>query len=124
MVAETEQQLRMLHDKVALERSQGLDVEILTAAELRRRAPYLGEQVLGASHCPDEGMANALTAVIALADGARKAGAQFKFHTRVTHIAQGGEGWRVETNQGSLRCERVVIAAGSSSGEIAATAMS
>jgi glycine/D-amino acid oxidase-like deaminating enzyme len=121
MVAETEQQLRMLHDKVALERSQGLEVEILTAAELRRRAPYLGEQVLGASHCPDEGMANALTAVIALADGARKAGAQYKFHTRVTHIAQAGEGWRVETNQGSLQCERVVIAAGLGSGEIAAT---
>jgi glycine/D-amino acid oxidase-like deaminating enzyme len=122
MVAETEQQLDMLHDKVALERSQGLNVEMLAAAELSRRATYLGQHVLGASHCPDEGMANALTAVIALADGARKAGAQFRFHTRVTRIAESGQGWRVETDRGSLHCERAVIAAGSDSAEIAATA--
>jgi glycine/D-amino acid oxidase-like deaminating enzyme len=122
MVAETDRQMHILDEKVALERSHGLSVEMFGAAELRRRAPYLAGHLLGASYCADEGMANALTAVTALADGARKAGARFMLHARVERIEQSAEGWRVETSAGSVRCERVVIAAGSSSAEIAATA--
>ena len=122
MVAETEQQMRILHEKVALERLHGLNIEMLGAPELGRRAPYLAGHVLGASHCPGEGMANALTAVTALAEGARNAGAQFRLHARVEQIVASTAGWRVETSAGPIPCERVVIAAGSSSGDIAATA--
>jgi len=122
MVAETEAQMRLLEDKVALERSQGLDVEMIASAPLQALAPYLSPRILGASRCPDEGMANALTAVTALADGARKAGARFMLNVRVDRLEPSGNGWRVETSAGAIGCERVVIAAGSSSGEIAATA--
>ena len=41
MVAEDERQLRILERKAAVERAQGLPVEILSAADLRRIAPYL-----------------------------------------------------------------------------------
>lgn len=122
MVAETERQMQLLHDKVALERSQGLNVEMIGGAELRRRAPYLAPHLLGASFCPDEGMANALAAVTALADGARVAGAQFMLHARVERIEAAGRGWRVETSSGAVPCERVVIAAGAGSAGITATA--
>jgi glycine/D-amino acid oxidase-like deaminating enzyme len=60
---ETDGQMQVLHQKVELERSQGLNVEHDRQRELRRRAPYLAPHLLGASFCPDEGMANALTAV-------------------------------------------------------------
>lgn len=122
MVAETERQMQLLHDKVALERSQGLNVAMIDSAELQRRAPYLAPHLLGASYCPDEGMANALNAVTALADGAKAAGARFKLNARVERLEQTARGWRVDTIAGPVHCERVVIAAGSGSGAIAATA--
>jgi glycine/D-amino acid oxidase-like deaminating enzyme len=122
MVAETDHQMEILDEKVALERSHGLPVELLGAAELRRRAPYVASHLVGASHCAGEGMANALTAVTAFADGAREAGARFITRARVARVRQEDDGWRVETTAGAIDCRRVVIAAGSASGTIAATA--
>jgi len=121
MVAETDGQMQVLHQKVELERSHGLNVSMIDSGELRRRAPYLAPHLLGASFCPDEGMANALTAVAALADGARNAGARFMLNARVERIEPTASGWRVDTIAGSVRCDRVVIAAGWSSDAIAAT---
>ncbi len=121
MVAETDPQMQILQHKVALEQSHGLNVEMVGSTELHRRAPYLSEHIKGASHCPDEGMANALLAVTALAGGARNAGARFMTRTKVLRIEAAHEGWQVDTRAGTIRCERVVIAAGWSSGEIAAT---
>jgi glycine/D-amino acid oxidase-like deaminating enzyme len=105
-----------------LEQANGLPIEILDGAELRRLAPYIADHVLGASFCPDEGMANALLAVTGLADGARRAGACFVLNARVERIEPQAEGWRVDTRRGHIRCRRVVIAAGSSAGDVAAMA--
>lgn len=122
MVAETERQMQLLHEKVALERAHGLDVEMIDAAALQRRAPYLAPHLLGASFCPGEGMANALNAVTALADGAQAAGARFMPNARVEGMEPTASGWRVDTIAGPVHAERVVIAAGSGSAAIAATA--
>jgi glycine/D-amino acid oxidase-like deaminating enzyme len=122
MVAETDNQMRVLHEKVALERAHGLSVEMLGVDDLRRLAPYIAEHVMGASYCPDEGMANALLAVIGLADGARASGACFILNAEVRRVEQLAGGWRISTPRGHIRCLRLVIAAGSSAGEIAAMA--
>ncbi len=47
MVAEDERQLRILERKAAVERAQGLPVEILSATDLRRIAPYLAPDLVG-----------------------------------------------------------------------------
>jgi len=122
MVAETDHQLRILHEKVVLERAHGLAVEMIDGAELRQLAPYIAGGVLGASICPGEGMANALLAVSGLADGARKAGARFMVNARVEGMESHSGGWRVDTTRGTIRGRCAVIAAGSSSGEVAAMA--
>ncbi len=122
MVAETDAQLAVLRDKVALERAHGLPVEMIGPAELRRLAPYIVPHALGASFCPDEGMANALLAVVELADRARRGGACFVLNAPVERIARDAGGWRVDTRRGPLSCRRVVIAAGAASGAIAALA--
>lgn len=67
-------------------------------------------------------MANALLAVIALADGARRAGARFLLDTSVTNLRAESGGWQVDTPRGRIRCKRVVVAAGSSSAAVAALA--
>lgn len=122
MVAETEHQMRLLHDKVRLERAHGLQIEMVDGAQLRRLAPYIAGHVLGASFCRDEGMANPLLAVTALADAARSGGARVVLNARVTALESLGNSWRVETTAGSVIARRVVIAAGSSSGDVAAMA--
>src|SRR5262249_1382666 len=76
MGAETAEQMRVLEEKVALEREHGLTTEMIDGAQLRAIAPYVADHVLGASYCPDEGVANALAAVAGLAEGARAAGAR------------------------------------------------
>ena len=122
MVAETDRQMQMLHEKVALERMHGLPIEMVEGAALHGLAPYIAGHLLGASYCPGEGMANALLAVTALADGARAFGARFVFNARVEGLEQYAGGWSIATSRGRIRCGRVAIAAGSASGEIAAMA--
>ena len=122
MVAETERQLETLREKVALERAHGLAIDIVGPAELRKLAPYLSDTAIGASYCPDEGMANALLAVVGLADGARRSGARFYTSTRVDSLTPRAGGWQVGTSRGSILCQRVVIAAGSRAAEVATLA--
>lgn len=122
MVAETEMQMDALLAKVAMERAHGLAVEMLDAAQLRSFAPYIAPHLLGGAYCAEEGMANALLAVLALADGARRAGARFLLDTSVTNLRAESGGWQVDTPRGRIRCKRVVVAAGSSSAAVAALA--
>ena len=58
MVAETPEELQLLHDKQAIEAEAGLETHVLEGEELRRFAPYLAADLLGATYCPDEGHAN------------------------------------------------------------------
>ena len=122
MVAENEHQVTLLREKVALERAHGLSVEMVDGTGLRRLAPYIAPHVLAASYCPDEGMANALLAVVGLANGARAAGARMMLDAAVEGITPDAAGWCVHTPRGRIRCRRLVIAAGSSSAALAALA--
>lgn len=122
MVAETPKQMQSLENKVALERENGLDVCMWNRKELQRCAPYLADHLVGGSFCPGEGMANALTAVTAMADVARDAGTRFIFNDRVQTLQERGNGWRLVTRNATIDCERVVIAGGSTSATIAAMA--
>ena len=49
MVAETPQELQLLHDKQELERDAGLETHVLEGGELRGFAPYLADDLLGAT---------------------------------------------------------------------------
>jgi glycine/D-amino acid oxidase-like deaminating enzyme len=122
MVAETDQQIRALQTKIGLERANGLDVELLDAAELRELAPYLGEGFLGAAFCKTEGMANSLAAVSAFVDAATYQGARFFAGRTVNHLAPTENGWCVGTDSGAIRCRALIIAAGCWSDDIAAMA--
>ena len=120
MVAESEPQLRRLQEKVNLERAHGLAIEMIGRAQLLRLAPYVADHVLGAAYCPGEGMANALLAVAGLADAAHRLGTRFVLNAQVTNLASESGHWHVDTHLGRIRARRVVIAAGSSSSNLAA----
>ena len=112
MVAETERELGFLRAKVALERSYGIDAELIDAATLRAMAPALSDRFLGAEFCPMEGKINPLTATYAVAAGARAAGARYLAGADVTALRRDATGFLAQTSAGGIRAGRVVIAAG------------
>jgi sarcosine oxidase, subunit beta len=116
MVAETEEQLRLLHDKQRIEEAAGLETHVLEGNELRRVAPYLAQTVIGATSCPLEGHVNPLVAVPLLARRAAERGALIRTHAEVTGIEPqglaGGAPFRVSTAAGTIVARRLVNAAG------------
>jgi len=126
MVAETEAQLRLLHEKRVIEEEAGLEIEIFEGEELRTFAPYLAPDLTGASFCPQEGHADPALAAPLFALRAVEAGASIRTHAEVTAIEVdpdgGAQRFAVTTDAGPIRAHRVVNAAGAWANEIAALA--
>ncbi len=124
MVAETAEELGVLVAKQRIEETAGLETEVLTGARLRSFAPYLAEDLSGASYCAREGHANPLLAAPAFAARAIEAGARIRTHAPVTGIEQhegpGAHRFTLATAAGPLHAHRVVNAAGAWAGEVAA----
>jgi glycine/D-amino acid oxidase-like deaminating enzyme len=120
LVAETEEQMRQIARKAALERAAGLEIELLSASDLRRIAPYLSERMIGAAYCAQEGKANPLKATPAFATAARRHGARILANCEVTALGAEGNGYRAETNTGPIGAARVVNAGGADAGRISA----
>jgi glycine/D-amino acid oxidase-like deaminating enzyme len=121
MVAETPQELQILHDKHLIEEEAGLETHVLEGDELRRFAPYLAEDLLGASFCPQEGHANPFFATPLFALRAAERGAVVRTHTAATAVsAAPGGGFDVDTTAGRVRAARVVNVAGAWANDVAA----
>jgi len=118
MVAETPEELRLLHEKHAIEEEAGLETHVLEGDELRRFAPYLADDLLGATYCPAEGHANPFLAAPLFALRAAERGATIRTGVAVTAVEPG---FVVRTGAGDVRARRVVNAAGAWAAELAAT---
>lgn len=97
MLAETRRQAALLEAKSELERSWGLDVQVLSGDDVRRLAPYLSPRVVAAAYCPLEGKANTRTAGPILARAALARGARIHPLTEVTAIEPAAGRWRIRT---------------------------
>ena len=117
MVAETPEELQILHDKHLIEEEAGLETHVLEGDELRQFAPYLADDLLGASFCPQEGHANPFLATPLFALRAVELGAVLRTHVEVTGVTPG---FIVETTAGRIHANRVVNACGAWANELAA----
>ncbi|MDR6101708.1 glycine/D-amino acid oxidase-like deaminating enzyme [Agrobacterium larrymoorei] len=120
MVAETDEHLRFLKEKVAVEQKAGIECRIVDQGELRQIEPALSRQFVGAAYCPQEGKINPLIATEHVLKAAREAGARIIDNCEVTSITPVVGGFGVETNRGRIRAGRVVNAAGAFSARIGA----
>jgi len=100
----------------------GLPMEIVSAEEARELFPPMStEGVLAAAFIPDDGYLDPSQLTFALAEGARRLGAQIEIRTRVTGIdTSDGRVVAVETDRGRVECDVVVNAAGMYAPEVAA----
>ena len=99
---------------VALQRSMGIDVEWLGAEDAERLAPGLkAEDVLGATFCQRDGIADPNGVTMGFAKAAQAAGATVERGTEVTGIrVDAGRVAAVDTTRGTIETRVVVNAAG------------
>ena len=103
-------------------RAQGLDLQLLSPAELLARHPFVTtNDILAGLYDPYDGDIDPAQLTQALAKGARDAGAQIVRNARVTAIERVSSGeWRLHTTRGVIQAESVINAAGYRGGEVAA----
>jgi sarcosine oxidase, subunit beta len=118
LVAATEEQMRDVERKAAIDRAFGVEVELLSRRDLQRVAPYVSEQMVGGLLCRYEGKANPLLAAPAFARAAAERGARLLTRTEVHAIDRTSSGFRVATSGGAIECGRIVDCAGAEVGRV------
>ena len=93
---------------------QGVQVTTLSIDQLSEQWPLLvTDGILEAIHFPNDGQTNPIDTTMALAKGARMAGAQIFENTEVLRvIVENGKAVGIETEQGELRADNVVNCTG------------
>lgn len=120
MVAETPDSYEFLARKCEREKRLGLTVEMLGRAALQRIAPYLGDAVIGAEFCAEEGKLNPLLANQAIRRALLARGGTIMPEARVTRLEQAAPGWLLHGDFGTIRADRVMVAAGAGTGALLA----
>ena len=113
-IATTPQRLKELHRRTAWLQAYGYEAEVVSPERAAELHPVLDPtKILGAIHCPSDGIAKAVRAVEALQKIAESRGAVFKDRHEVLSIEQeGGKVIGVTTDQGFFPAEIVVSCAG------------
>jgi glycine/D-amino acid oxidase-like deaminating enzyme len=93
---------------------------MLGREELRRIAPYLGEAVIGAEFCAEEGKLNPLLANQAIRRALLARGGGLLAEARVARLEREGSGWMLHGAFGAIRAGRVLVAAGAGTGALLA----
>ena len=102
------------HQVTGIGRAIGFHSEVIGVDKLLELNPFVNpEGVLAAIWTRDDGHIDPAGVANAFAKGARNAGASIVQNNRVTGIKRAPDGdWVVQTEQGEVRCEHVVNAAG------------
>lgn len=114
MLAATPERFDWMKSLLAKGKYAGGEATLISAEEAHRMMPLLDpKQFVGAVFDPHEGHLDPYGTTHAYAKSAKKNGAEIYLHTKVEDIVQLEDGtWRVITDQGEIRAEHVVNAAG------------
>jgi 4-methylaminobutanoate oxidase (formaldehyde-forming) len=113
-IALTEGRLEELMRGASMAKSFGLDVQVISTAEIKERLPHYNmENVKGGVFLPKDGQVNPIDVTQALAQGARSRGGKVFENVKVTKIlTKNGSAYGVETADGTILADKVVVASG------------
>jgi glycine cleavage system T protein len=119
-LASSEERMEELARQAGWAKTFGLPLELVSAEEAKRLFPPITtDGVLGAAYLPTDGYIDPSQLTFALAEGARRGGAEIRTNTRVTGIhVERGRVKAVETDGGRIETETVVNAGGMFAAEI------
>ena len=120
-IATNPDRLTHIRRQAALARAFGLQVEEIDASEVQRFWPMANcDDVIGAVYSPDDGRVNPSDFCQALVKGARASGARIYENTAVTGFVKSGDRIAgVETSNGTIQADTVIVCGGLWSREIA-----
>jgi 4-methylaminobutanoate oxidase (formaldehyde-forming) len=119
-LASSQERMEELARQAGWAKTFGLPLELVSADEAQRLFPPMStDGVLGAAYLPTDGYIDPSQLTQALAEGARRRGAEIYTNTRVTEITvERGRVRGVVTDKGEIETEIVVNAGGIFAGEI------
>ena len=119
-LASSQERMEELARQAGWAKTFGLPLQLVSAADAQGLFPPMStEGVLGAGYLPTDGYIDPSQLTFALAEGARRRGAEIYTNTRVTAIAvDRNRVTGVVTDQGEIQAEIVVDAGGIFAGEI------
>jgi len=119
MVAETDDEMKLLEEKSEIEQAQGLTVELLEKKDTHKLAPYLSDKVRAALFCPYEGHCNPRLLTPAYARNAEANKVEILTNKNVTGLDKKEGKWQIDftnnqisKNGDSVIAETVLNAAG------------
>ncbi len=123
-LASSEERMEELARQAGWAKTFGLPLELISAQEAERLFPPMSaDGVRGAAYLPTDGYIDPSQLTFALAEGARRGGAEIETNTRVTGIeAERDRVQAVETDRGRIETEIVVNAGGMFAAELGAMA--
>lgn len=123
-VAKSPERLEELHRGASMGKTFGLAVDLLSPGEIKERWPLLEVgDIVGGIFLPKDGQTNPIDTTQALAKGAKQRGARILENTRVLRIlVEKGRAVGVDTEQGEIRADTVVLCGGMWSHGLAADA--
>jgi len=119
-LASSEERMEEIARQAGWAKTFGLPLELISPAEAEALFPPMStDGVLGAAYLPTDGYVDPSQLTFALAEGARRRGAEIEQRTRVTGIrVRRGRVEAVETDRGEIETEIVVDAGGMYAREI------
>ena len=119
-VALTDGRLEELVRGASMAKNFGLDVQVISTGEIHERLPHYNmENVKGGVFLPKDGQVNPIDVTQALAQGARSRGAKVLENVKVTKVlVKNGAAYGVETAEGTILADKVVVASGMWSREL------
>ena len=123
-VARTAARFEELRRGASMASCFGLEVHVLTPAEVKERWPLARvDDLVGAVFLPKDGQTNPIDTTQALAKGAKQKGGRIFENVKVEEIlVEGGRAVGVRTGEGDIRADTVVNCAGMWARELAAQA--
>ena len=120
-VALTKRRMEAYEQQVARAKENGVAAEFVSHAEMQRLVPAMNVSHLeGGYFVQGDGYLDPRRCALAYAAAAQDLGVQLRFTTRVTELLiESGTIHGVQTDQGPLRADRVVLTAGPWSGQLA-----
>jgi sarcosine oxidase subunit beta len=118
-LARDESEMAELESYAREARDHGLELSVVGGNAVREVHPWLGPKVVGASLCADDGQANPRVVGPAFARAARRAGAEIREFSPVSHARWTGAGFEIDAGGGTLRARVLANVAGFWGGEVA-----
>jgi 4-methylaminobutanoate oxidase (formaldehyde-forming) len=121
-LAKSEARFEELKRGVSMARNFGLEAHVIKPAKVRERWPLVKvDDLAGAIWMPRDGVVNPADVTMTMAKGARMGGAKIFENTEVTRIiVENGRAVGVALTDGEIRADKVVIAGGMWSRDLAA----